>query len=176
MILNFKKPIVILTITLFSLLSVQAQNGFDLTSVNYTDLTNQQLQELFQEATSKGYDYNDILKAAKTQGLSSGEIFELEKRFSSANIPRASKNSNTPDKESRLRSTKSDNATLEYPNMKSDIFGFDVFKGNSLLSFQSNLNIPTPVGYILAPETNYLLIFTANRKLTIKLKLIQKEQ
>ena len=53
MILNFKKPIVILTITLFSLLSVQAQNGFDLTSVNYTDLTNQQLKELFQEATSK---------------------------------------------------------------------------------------------------------------------------
>ena len=151
MILNFKKPIVILTITLFSLLSVQAQNGFDLTSVNYTDLTNQQLQELFQEATSKGYDYNDILKAAKTQGLSSGEIFELEKRFSSANIPRASKNSNTPDKESRLRSTKSDNGTLEYPNMESDIFGFDVFKGNSLLSFQSNLNIPTPVGYILGP-------------------------
>ena len=151
MILNFKKPIVILTITLFSLLSVQAQNGFDLTSVNYTDLTNQQLQELFQEATSKGYDYNDILKAAKTQGLSSGEILELEKRFSSANIPRASKNSNTPDKESRLRSTKSDNGTLEYPNMESDIFGFDVFKGNSLLSFQSNLNIPTPVGYILGP-------------------------
>ena len=151
MILNFKKPIVILTITLFSLLSVQAQNGFDLTSVNYTDLTNQQLQELFQEATSKGYDYNDILKAAKTQGLSSGEILELEKRFSSANIPRASKNSNTPDKESRLRSTKSNNATLEYPNMESDIFGFDVFKGNSLLSFQSNLNIPTPVGYILGP-------------------------
>ena len=151
MILNFKKPIVVLTVTLFSLLSVQAQNGFDLTSVNYTDLTNQQLQELFQEATSKGYDYNDILKAAKTQGLSSREIFELEKRFSSANIPRASKNSNTPEKESRLRSTKSDNATLEYTNTESDIFGFDVFKGNSLLSFQSNLNIPTPVGYILGP-------------------------
>jgi protein involved in polysaccharide export with SLBB domain len=33
--------------------------------------------------------------------------------------------------------------------MKSDLFGFDVFKGNSLLTFQSNLNIPTPVGYIL---------------------------
>ena len=60
MLLKFKQPIVIITITLFSLLSVQAQNGFDLTSVNYTDLTNQQLQELFQEATSKGYDYNDI--------------------------------------------------------------------------------------------------------------------
>ena len=65
MLLKFKQPIVIITITLFSLLSVQAQNGFDLTSLNYTDLTNQQLQELFQEATSKGYDYNDILKAAK---------------------------------------------------------------------------------------------------------------
>ena len=61
MLLKFKQPIVIITVTLFSLLSIQAQKGFDLSSVNYTDMTNNQLQMLFQEATSKGYNYNDIL-------------------------------------------------------------------------------------------------------------------
>ena len=46
---KFKHPIVIITITLFSLLSIQAQKGFDLSSVNYTNMTNNQLQQLFQE-------------------------------------------------------------------------------------------------------------------------------
>jgi len=162
MLLKLKQPIVIITITLFSLFSIQAQKGFDLSSVNYTDMTNNQLQMLFQEATSKGYNYNDILKAAEAQGLSAEEILTLDKRFNSANTLRVSKNSNVPDQESRLRNTNYGNTTLqgsqldslnnedvEYPKMKSDLFGFDVFKGNSLLTFQSNLNIPTPVGYIL---------------------------
>ena len=151
MLLKFKQPIVIITITLFSLLSIQAQKGFDLSSANYTNMTNEQLMVLFQEATLKGYNYNDILKAAETQGLSTEEIATLEKRFNSANTPRASKNNNSPDQESRLRDTNYGNTTPEYPKMKSDIFGFEVFKGNSLISFQSNLNIPTPVGYILGP-------------------------
>ena len=146
--LKFKQPIVIITITLFSLLSIQAQKGFDLSSVNYIDMTNNQLQLLFQEASSKGYNYNDILKAAEAQGLSAEEIATLDKRFNSVNTSRASKNSNVPDQESRLRNTNYVEG-VEYLKMKSDLFGFDVFKGNSLLTFQSNLNIPTPVGYIL---------------------------
>ena len=146
--LKFKQPIVIITITLFSLLSIQAQKGFDLSSVNYIDMTNNQLQLLFQEASSKGYNYNDILKAAEAQGLSAEEIATLDKRFNSVNTSRASKNSNVPDQESRLRNTNYVEG-FEYPKMKNDLFGFDVFKGNSLLTFQSNLNIPTPVGYIL---------------------------
>jgi hypothetical protein len=129
-------------------LSIQAQKGFDLSSVNYVDMTNNQLQLLFQEASSKGYSYDDILKAAESQGLSAEEIATLDKRFNSVNNLRASKNSNIPDQESRLRNTNYVEG-VEYPKMKSDLFGFDVFKGNSLLTFQSNLNIPTPVGYIL---------------------------
>ncbi|MDA9631706.1 SLBB domain-containing protein [Bacteroidota bacterium] len=159
--LKLKQPIVIITITLFSLLSIQAQKGFDLSSVNYTNMTNNQLQQLFQEASSKGYNYNDILKAAEAQGLTAEEIDTLDKRFNSLNT-RASKNSNIPNQESRLRNTNYSDISLqesqlgnlnndgvEYPKIKSDLFGFDVFKGNSLLTFQSNLNIPTPAGYIL---------------------------
>ncbi|MDB4181848.1 SLBB domain-containing protein [Polaribacter sp.] len=167
--MKFKQPIVIITITLFSLLSTQAQKGFDLSLVDYTEMTSKQLQLLLQEATSKGYNYNDILKAAESQGLSTEEIAILNKRLNLVNsplnlvkTPRASKNSNVLDQGSRLRNTNYGNTTLKgsqigslnneevgYPKMKSDLFGYDVFKGNSLLTFQSNLNIPTPEGYIL---------------------------
>ncbi len=157
--LKSKQTIAIIIITLFSLLTIQAQKGFDLSSINYIDITNNQLQLLFEEASSKGYNYNDILKAAKTQGLSDEEIASLEKQFNSIDTQRASKNNNIPDQESRLRNTKLqdlelgsfDNEQEEYPKRESDIFGFDVFKGNGLLTFQSNLNIPTPEGYVLGP-------------------------
>ena len=157
--LKFKQSIVVITITIFSLLNTQAQKSFDLSSVNYSEMTNNQLQLLFQEASSKGYNYNDILKAAEAQGLSEEEIATLDNRFKLINTQRASKNNNVPDKESRLRNTNLqdselgnfDNEQVEYSKMKSDIFGFDVFKANGLLTFQSNLNIPTPVGYILGP-------------------------
>ena len=104
-------------------------------------------------------NYDDILKAAEGQGLSEEEIATLDNRFMLINTQRASKNNNVPDKESRLRNTNLqdselgnfDNEQVEYLKMKSDIFGFDVFKANGLLTFQSNLNIPTPVGYILGP-------------------------
>ena len=119
MLLKFKQPIVIITVTLFSLLSIQAQKGFDLSSVNYTDMTNEQLQVLYQEATSKGYNYNDILKAAETQGLSNEEIATLEKRFNSVDTIRASKNSNDPDQESRLRNTNYGNTTLQNSQLDS---------------------------------------------------------
>ena len=151
MLLKFKQPVVIVTITLFSLLSIQAQKAFDLSSVNYTNMTNNQLQLLFQEASSNGYNYDDLLKAAEAQGLSEEEIAKLESRFDLANT-RASKNSNVPDQESRLRDTNYNDLNKEKTEgskTKSDIFGLDVFKANSLLTFQSNLNIPTPVGYIL---------------------------
>ena len=151
MLLKFKQPVVIVTITLFSLLSIQAQKAFDLSSVNYTNMSNNQLQLLFQEASSNGYNYDDLLKAAEAQGLSEEEIAKLESRFDLANT-RASKNSNVPDQESRLRDTNYNDLNKEKTEgskTKSDIFGLDVFKANSLLTFQSNLNIPTPVGYIL---------------------------
>ena len=32
-----------------------------------------------------------------------------------------------------------------------DVFGFEVFRGNTFLSFQSNLNIPTPLDYVIGP-------------------------
>ena len=119
MLLKFKQPIVIITVTLFSLLNIQAQKGFDLSSVNYTEMTNKQLQMLFQEASSKGYNYNDILKAAEAQGLSAEEIATLNKRFNSVNTSRASKNSNVPDQESRLRNTNYGNTTLQGSQLES---------------------------------------------------------
>ena len=31
-----------------------------------------------------------------------------------------------------------------YRELESDVYGYEIFRGNTFLSFQSNLNIPTP--------------------------------
>ena len=38
-----------------------------------------------------------------------------------------------------------------FREVDSDIYGYDVFRGNTFLSFQSNLNIPTPLDYVIGP-------------------------
>ena len=38
-----------------------------------------------------------------------------------------------------------------FREVKSDIYGYEVFRGNTFLSFQSNLNIPTPLDYVIGP-------------------------
>ena len=89
----------------------------------------------------------------------------LNKSFNKVNTQRASKINKSPNGKSRLRNNSNETKTLQDTQLnalnkqdiqylrkkKSDIFGFDVFKGNGLLTFQSNLNIPTPAGYILGP-------------------------
>ena len=38
-----------------------------------------------------------------------------------------------------------------FREVESDIYGYDVFRGNTFLSFQSNLNVPTPLDYVIGP-------------------------
>ena len=38
-----------------------------------------------------------------------------------------------------------------YRELESDVYGYEIFRGNTFLSFQSNLNIPTPSDYVLGP-------------------------
>ena len=38
-----------------------------------------------------------------------------------------------------------------FREVDSDIYGYDVFRGNTFLSFQSNLNVPTPLDYVIGP-------------------------
>ena len=150
MLLKFKQPIVIIAITLFSLLSMQAQKAFNLSSVNYAEMSDVQLQQLYKQALAKGYSQSDLLNAAKAQGLSAKEIAAISNRFSTINTSRTSNNSSLNTDGTRLRPVYKD-TTNYFLDKKSDIFGFDVFKSKSLLTFQSNLNIPTPADYILGP-------------------------
>ena len=83
--------------------------------------------------------------------MSQADLEKLDKRFkSAATIARVSANASAPLEETRLRKRWEEEMEV-FREVKSDIYGYEVFRGNTFLSFQSNLNIPTPLDYVIGP-------------------------
>ena len=141
------------TILICLILSVQSfsQNFSDLSNVNFSELNNSQIDLLLRRASSQGFNEFDLLKMARVQGMSQSELEKLDKRFKSAKtIARVAENASTPLEETRLRKRWKEEMEV-FREVDSDIYGYDVFRGNTFLSFQSNLNVPTPLDYVIGP-------------------------
>ncbi|MFY0593257.1 SLBB domain-containing protein [Roseivirga sp.] len=122
----------------------------DFSSIKVSELSDDQVQSLIQQATAAGYSQSDIIELAKAQGVSVGDISLLSSRLNEINLERISALSLSPVEETRLRKPYQDSLT-RLSNLESDIFGLDIFRNSSLLSFQNDLNIPTPEDYRLGP-------------------------
>ncbi|MDA7566643.1 SLBB domain-containing protein [Flavobacteriaceae bacterium] len=146
----FKSFIGLIFILSFSF-SSYSQNFSDLSGVNFSDLNSSQIDLILRRASSQGYNQFDLLKIARSQGMSQADLEKLDKRFKSAEtIARVSANASTPLEETRLRKRWEEEMEV-FREVKSDVFGYEVFRGNTFLSFQSNLNIPTPLDYVIGP-------------------------
>ena len=135
------------TILMCLILSIQSfsQNFSDLSNVNFSELSNSQIDLLLRRASSQGFNEFDLLKMARVQGMSQSELEKLDKRFKSAKtIARVAENASTPLEETRLRKRWKEEMEV-FREVDSDIYGYDVFRGNTFLSFKSNLNVPTPL-------------------------------
>ena len=120
----------------------------DFSSINIAELSDTQVESLIQQATAAGYSQQELLQLASAQGLSGAEIAKLSSRFSDFKSKRLSSVALSPVDDSRLRVAYRD-SLIKTSSFESDIFGLSVFKNSSFLSFQNNLNIPTPSDYKL---------------------------
>jgi len=74
------------------------------------------------------------------------------KKFKSTEtIARVAQNASTPLEDTRMRQRWVEEMEVFRQIDESNIFGHNVFRGNTFLSFQSNLNIPTPLDYVIGP-------------------------
>ena len=144
----FKSFIGLIFILSFSF-TTYSQSFDDLSNVNFSELNDSQIDLLLRRAGSQGYNQFDLLKMARAQGFTQADIENLDKRFKSAQtIARVAESASAPLEETRLRKQWLENIEIFREN-ESDVFGYNVFTGTSFLSFQSNLNLPTPSDYIL---------------------------
>ena len=142
---------VIFALTFMSNQLIYSQSFNDFSNINFSQVSDSDLDLLMRRASAQGYTQFDLLKIARAQGLTQAEIEKLDKRFKSAEtVAYVAENASTPLEETRLRKRWQEEMEI-FRELKSDIYGYEVFSGNTFLSFQSNLNIPTPPDYILGP-------------------------
>ena len=147
----FKSFIGLIFIVSFSF-SSYSQNFSDISSINFSELNNSQIDLLLRRAGSQGYSQFDLLKMARDQGMDPSKINELDKKFKSTEtIARVAQNASTPLEDTRMRQRWVEEMEVFRQIDESNIFGYNVFRGNTFLSFQSNLNIPTPLDYVIGP-------------------------
>ena len=136
---------------MFGFNSLSAQTFENFNNINFKDLSASQLDLIIRNAQSQGLNQFDLLQIAKSQGLSNSEIEILNKKITSAkNKSYVAENASTPLEDTRMRKQWEEKMEV-FREMESDVYGYEVFRGNTFLSFQSNLNIPTPNDYVLGP-------------------------
>ena len=152
-----KKIIVFLAFLILPFSNVQSQNLTDFTSINFLELNSSELDLLLRKANSMGYNQSDLIKIAKSQGYNEDDIKKLKQKFdTTSELKRVASNASSPVENTRLRKEYNEEIKL-IREKKSNIYGYDIFKGNGFLTFQSNFNMPTPPDYILGPGDNLFI-------------------
>ena len=126
----------------------------DFSSINFLELNSSELDLLLRRASSQGYNQFDLIKMAKAQGLSEKDIAKLNSKFENSEaIKRVSSNASSPIENTRLREDYNQSISI-VREKESDVYGYNIFKGNGFLTFQANSNISTPSDYILGTGDN----------------------
>ncbi len=142
---------IIIVISIFGTNPAISQTFDSFNNINFKEISGSQLDLILRNAQSQGLNQFDLLQIAKSQGLSDSEIEILNKKIiSSKNKAYVAENASTPLEDTRMRKQWEEKMEI-FRDIESDVYGYEIFRGNTFLSFQSNLNIPTPSDYVLGP-------------------------
>ena len=148
-------------------LNAQSLSGLDLKSVRVDDLTDEQIRGYIKQAKARGLTQEQLEALARQQGVSETEISKLRRRVAKLRIGGLTKTdslglSNQTQRNASILSEEEAFGLLpgedrpELTPQQKKIFGFDVFRRNSL-TFAPNLNLPTPRDYVLGPGDEVLV-------------------
>jgi hypothetical protein len=128
----------------------QAQN---LNNSRINQFSDQQVMQLWQQASENGLSETDAMKLLVKKGLKPNEVSQFKKRLvglQSSKKSQFSKSSLIQDTTSFLRDS---TWVLEVPELKkqSNRYGYEFFSSPNI-SFEPNLRIATPKTYVLGPD------------------------
>jgi protein involved in polysaccharide export with SLBB domain len=181
-----------ISIVLFVFLCSQynPSHAQDLSAVRVDQLSDSQVRELMRRAESIGYNDAQLEQMAASQGMPSAEVQKLRSRVatirnrdgrnaenqtgnntgSSTSQPSRQYNpDNLPD--TSLTSTEDlrlQQMQRSFEELKPKIFGAELFR-NANISFQPNMNMPTPQGYIIGPGDELLIDITGDNEASYNL-------
>ena len=136
---------------------------------NIDKLTDDQLKSFIEKAEEGGYTEDQLILGAKARGMSDAEIRRFRKRINDLKVGGAKKGANELNavSNSRMRQKKEEEEeqdlfdpfgelTGENTDTLPKVFGMDYFSSNDI-SFEPNINIPTPLNYRLGPGDQIII-------------------
>lgn len=157
--IKFLFPLLIFFCCLGLVLPSLAQTApSDLSNVNAAEVSDAQISQLVTQAQASGLSDAQLVQQAQSRGMSAAQIAILQKRINEARGGGNEKSMGGDTTQTQARSlnykpdqlAKSGNKdALDVISPK--IFGADLFRNNNITS-TPNLNLPTPVNYIVGPN------------------------
>lgn len=142
--------------------TVQAQSLSELSNLNVDELSDSQIRELIKKASDNGLSEMELLQFAKSRGVSDFQLEKLKNRIEgldSTMDPSRSGNQ-LGKREPRTQGDMNEITQGLFKYQQGDMFkeeesryfGGELFYNkNRRLTFEPNINIPTPKNYILGP-------------------------
>lgn len=165
------------------LISISAfSQEIDYANIKVDDLTDAQIKELMKRAESIGYDDAQLEQLAAAQGMKDEEIKKLKIRVENIRNQGATSQEAAPpvvDPSTKREYTPVDTAKTKKPDsgkiiansrIKPEIFGSKLFS-NSNLTFEPNLRMATPKGYVVGPDDELIIDITGDNEASYKLSV-----
>lgn len=148
---------------------MQSMTPAQLSTINVDDLSDAQIQKYIDQAAQSGYSEAEIELALKSRGLPQAQIDKLKSRM--AKLQSGSAKSGTSFDRARTRETPQIETgdlvkflTDDYDEIldreelekHKRVFGYKLFNSETL-TFEPNLNIPTPKNYTLGPGDEVII-------------------
>ena len=121
-------------------------------------MSDQQIQQLWQNAQKSGLSESDMMSLLMKQGMDASEIETFKKRLSQS---QGIKTKPLPQKKDTTIFTRDSSWIKEMPapRKKLDLYGYDFFNASNN-SFQPNLRVTTPKNYIVGPDDELQITVT----------------
>lgn len=138
-------------------LNIKAQTQSQLqkaSSIDVNSLSDEQIQQIVQQATAKGLTMDQAMQMARMQGASQSQIDQLMMRINGMNTGNSTTYGNSSYNKSNqfssdeIKNLYSEKAKFKISEKNKKIFGFNFFNSENL-TFEPSVNIPIPKDYIL---------------------------
>jgi len=139
--------------------TAQDIGSIDFPNLRSSDLSDQQIERLWQRAQSQGYSVSDIEQLALSRGMQPSQVSALVRRLrdirmSSGDSSRGSSEGEQLRQMNMPTVSQPDTVRREQPDSR--IFGANLFRSEQI-TFTPSLNIPTPENYQLGPGDELII-------------------
>lgn len=177
--MNFKRTITAILFFFAILITETAFSQSNYGDVKVDELSDAQILQMIKKAESIGYSEAQLGQMAAAQGMKQEEIQKLRLRVEKVRKQGAVSTIQTDDNTGstgREMSETTDGGAVDNEKKVTDeeigpkVFGSELFK-NGNITFEPNLRIATPKGYIIGPDDKLLIDLTGDNEASYNLQV-----